>query len=580
MTLAFLLLTFSCVYIWFLLYYGEKNKRLTDEFETLLESAPNAKMITSMKNIILFVNKNAETLFGFTKAELVGQSCSKLLSNEVYTKIGNDRKLKKERLSYKVHIFKKDKSAIPARLEIVPLIKGPKETLFICTFIDLSEFKMLEEDIERITYYDYLTEVPNRLFFEETLQRKMKEAKKKQLSLFLFFIGIDQFKVVNDSLGHKVGDSLLKSIADRLLTSIRAGDYVFRIGGDEFAILTSKSGDEQDIRHFAKRILDLFRDPFRILNKQIKVTASVGISSYPKDGEDDMTLIKKTDLAMYHVKQKGGNNYEIFHIGMDVNYRRKYELEVALDSALSKKQFYLEYQPIIEVPSHRVVGLEALLRWKHPSFGLIPPLDYIPPLDFIPLIEHKPIMKIVGNWVFRTACRQLKMWQKQHEELYISINFSVRQLHDINHLMNLERICREEKLSPQSVVLEITESTFIHNQKKIITYLTQLVEKGFSISIDDFGTKYSSLERLPDLPVSFLKIDKSFIDGIGKNEKDEHIITSIMSLAERLNIKTIAEGVETKEQYDFLVAHHCPYIQGFYFSKPLSPARVSRLLNK
>ena len=570
-----LLIILTSIYMWFILRYSEENSQLASKFTTLLEASPNAQLLLDNQNIIILVNKKSEQLLGYSRSDLIHQPYSKILTKASREKISTIRIPKpRDNKKLKLFVLRKDGLEIPVEFEISPLIQAEKEVLFVCTLIDLREIKSLEKNLENVAHYDQLTKLPNQQYLKKILRKKLIASKKNNQFLYLFFIGLDQFKTLNSSLGSMVGDGILRSIADRIRELTSAENFAARIGGSEFILISTKPKNREEAQLLAHQILRIFIRPMQIAKNKIKTTVSIGISCYPKDGKDRETLIKNAALTMNHVKNEGGNAYEFFYSGMDVDYQYKFELETALDFALERKEFYLEYQPITGVRSQKIIGTEALIRWNHPKLGLISPAE------FIPFIENKPLMNDIGEWVFKTACLQGKAWNKKFKGLYMSINVSPRQLQDKSYFRNLIHFCEEKHISPHTIILEITESMVMQAHKKSEDILKELAKDGFSISIDDFGTKYSSLERLSTLPISYLKIDKSFVDRIGKNESTEQIIKSILTLAENLKMKVIAEGVETKEQLDFLIAHKCLYIQGFYFSKPLSPRGISTLLQK
>lgn len=578
---AFLFFILTSIYIWFMLKYYEENSKLVTEFTNLLESTPYPKFIVDKNQRIILINHMAEDLFGYTRSQLVGRPCKMLFTQKTYKKIEELRgklvKINGEGLgkSTKIEsmVIKQNGTKIPVAIELDPLTKTSQETLFVFSFTDLKKIKDLEKNLMRTIFFDSLTKLPNKNYFGERLKKEIAKLLHIHHSVFIFIINLDQFKFINESFGLTIGDIILKHVALRIKRSIRSKDIIARMNGDEFALLTTEPQNKEDAQVIAQRLLNLFELPFQFGNKEIKLSVSIGIafSSHPKT--DPTILINKAELAMYKAKHKGGDTYLFYKTGMETVHRRKFELETALNSALQKDEFFLEYQPIYTASRQKIVGLEALLRWSYPPLGLIPPSE------FIPLIENKPLIKSIGKWVFKTACRDYKRWGSQFKG-YLSINLAMNQLEDNVYLKDLLDFCEKENISPKNIVLEITESTFIQPTPKSKRLMKIISLKGFPLAVDDFGTKYASLGRLVSFAPTYLKIDKSFIDGIGIKKTEEEIIISILALAKKLDLKTIAEGVETKEQLDFLVLHKCPYIQGFYFSKPRSFEDIVKLLYK
>ncbi|HUX79856.1 MAG TPA: EAL domain-containing protein [Alphaproteobacteria bacterium] len=575
---AFVFVLLTSIYIWLMLKYYEENSKLVLQFITLLESTPHPQFVLGKDQKIIMMNHRAEDLLGYTRSQLIGKSLEVIFTKKINKKIKKliDRILQyqKEEMSsikFETVILQKNGTKIPTFVQIDPLIKTSQKSLFVCTFTDLSKVKDLEKSLKQTILYDTLTRLPNKIYFEEKLKKETEKLDHKHHSIFI--INIDKFKSINESFGLSAGDTILKSIAERMKSSIHAQDTIARMSGDEFALLTSLPQNKQDAQIFAKHLLSFFKRPFQFGNKEIRLSVSIGIAFSSDPLKESKFLLNKAELAMYSVKHKGGNTYAFYKSGMETAHRKEFELELALNSAMEKKQLFLEYQPIYAVPQQKIVGFEALLRWNYPPLGLVPPSE------FISLIEDKPLIKKIGKWVFETACRDYKKWDSQFKG-YLSINLAAKQLEDNDYLKGLLDFCKKEKIPSNKIVLEITESTFIEPTRKSKSLMKIISLKGFPLAVDDFGTKYASLGRLVSFTPNYLKIDKSFVDGIGIKKMEEEIIISILSLAKKLNLKTIAEGVETKEQLDFLIRHKCPYIQGFYFSRSLSHKNVIKLLRK
>jgi len=419
-------------------------------------------------------------------------------------------------------------------------------------------------ELQKLAHNDPLTHLPNRLQFELTLQREIASAKRYNQKLALLYIDLDDFKSINDQLGHDVGDLLLTEVSKRFLSSVRSDDFVARLGGDEFAVV-AKIKKSKDAGILSGKILDKLKKPCILNDNVVSISASIGIGCYPEAGNDYVTLCKNADIAMYKTKESGRNNYKIFDVTLQSSHRKRLEIENSINFALKRNEFYLVYQPIYKLMTNKARGMEALIRWNHPEYGLISPDD------FIPIAEEKGTIIPIGEWVLRTACQQYMEWRKNIKfDLNLLINISVRQLKEKSFLKSVIQILKETKMPCEKLEFEITETAVMSNQYECLEVLQSIKDLGIKIAIDDFGTGYSSLNRLKTLPISSLKIDKSFIKDIGEKDNNDLIIKSIISLAKELHLDTIAEGVETKEQKKFLLDHSCLNAQGYFFNYPLS----------
>jgi len=391
--------------------------------------------------------------------------------------------------------------------------------------------------------------------------------------LAVVYLDLDQFKRINDTLGHHIGDLLLKEVAIRLQDCLRKADTVSRLGGDEFTLLLDDIAAPEDSVLVADKILHLFELPFTLDSHEMFVTASIGITLFPSDGDTADKLLKNADTAMYHAKEKGRNNYQFFSEQMNTRVSERLYLETGLRHALERDEFLLHYQPRIEVASGRIVGVEALIRWQHPENGIVSPAT------FIPLAEETGLIVPIGEWVLRSACSQNKAWQDAgFQKIQVSVNISVRQFTNNNLVSTVRDILKETGLSAACLELEITESSVMLNPGQAISTLKELKALGLSISIDDFGTGYSSLSHLKNLPVDILKVDQSFVKGIHENKSDKTLVSTIINMGHSLGLSVVAEGVETAEQLSFLGERNCQEVQGFYLSKPLSSESLQALL--
>ncbi|ULL14574.1 EAL domain-containing protein [Paenibacillus sp. H1-7] len=439
----------------------------------------------------------------------------------------------------------------------------------------MNERKRAEEQIVHMAYHDALTNLPNRLFFDERLSSCLEGAKRTGEKMAILFFDLDRFKVINDTLGHHVGDRLLQEFAHRLRVYVKEYDVVARFGGDEFMILLSRCTHSDEAAQFAKGIFQLLKEPFHIETHELFVTASIGISLFPDDGTDTETLLKNADNAMYRSKEKGGNSYHYYHPDMNKRSLHKLNMEIHLRKALERDELRIVYQPIVDLQNGHIGGMEALVRWEHPEWGMIPPSE------FIPLAEETGLIIPIGSWILKQACLQTKHWLDQgYPPLCVSVNISAIQFHQRQFIPILEEVLAETGLSPSLLCLEITENVAMNNVPLIVETMHRLKKLGVRISIDDFGTGYSSLSYLKRFQVNTLKIDQSFIRDVTTDEDNAAIVTALIAMSQQLKIKTLAEGVETKEQLNFLLSRGCDEIQGYIFSKPVAPEEFELMVKE
>lgn len=428
----------------------------------------------------------------------------------------------------------------------------------------------MENEIRKLAYYDHLTGLSNKKMFVDHVNGIIAEKRRKDLSMAVLYLDLDSFKMINDTMGHAHGDELIKLVSERLVSIIRRNDSIARIGGDEFLILVQNRADENSVATIASRLNEAFRRHFVLDGNEVHITASIGIALYPADGADAETLIKNADIAMYAAKEKGKNKYELCTQTMKNSLLENMEMTNRLYRAVGRKEFELHYQPQVDISSGMIVGFEALIRWNHPEWGMIPPGK------FISIAEKTGLILPIGEWVLKNACRQMKQWHDQgFQRVPVAVNLSVRQFMDYDLVGMVSRVLRETGLEPGYLELEITESILMEDTKSIAKTLQQLDQMGVKISIDDFGMKYSSLNYLKQIPLHRLKIDMSFVQGIAVNPKDEIIIDGIITLAKNLGIEVLAEGVETLPQLDFLKNARCFIVQGFYLFRPMTAEKIS-----
>ena len=431
-------------------------------------------------------------------------------------------------------------------------------------FRDITHRKIAEERIQFLAYYDALTGLPNRTLLLDRLAKALAAARRQNNKLGLLYLDLDRFKDINDSLGHSVGDLFLQEVAGRLKRWGREQDTVARLGGDEFLIMLTDVKDIPDAAVAAERLMDAMTADFVVQGHTLGVSCSLGISVFPEHGADSETLIKNADAAMYRAKADGRNNFRFFTDDMNAQAVERLTLESNLRSALAKEQLFLMYQPQIDIATGRIIGLEALLRWQHPTLGLVPPDR------FIRIAENSGLIVLIGEWVLRTACSQARKWQNEGLPLVtVAVNVSAVQFRQEGFCELIRRVLHETGLAAQYLALELTESLLLANADLMLSVLRELKAMGLTLAIDDFGTGYSNFTSLRQFGVSKLKIDRSFIRDVAVKPDDAAITTAIISMAKSLNLKVIAEGVEDEAQMSFLRTHHCDEIQGYYFSKPL-----------
>ena len=438
---------------------------------------------------------------------------------------------------------------------------------------EVLEHQKTQEQIKYIAYHDTLTGLPNRNLLNELLVHSITLAERNNKCMAVLFLDIDGFKMINDSKGHGMGDQILQEVAERLLKTLRKSDVIARHGGDEFIVIIEELDNCSGVELIANKIVNCFQEPFHLENQDYFLTTSVGVAVYPADGQTPDMLIKNADIAMYKAKENGKNQYLFCTPVMKDVANETMELSTNLYRAIEKNELELYYQPQLSCHNNQIMGVEALIRWRHPVMGLISPAK------FIPIAEKTGLILPIGEWVLRTACQQNKKWQEQGlPKIRMGVNLSLRQFHN-NDLLNLvESVLKETKLAPQYLELEITETIAMKEKSYIINTLNAFRQIGVSIAIDDFGTEYSSLSYLKHLPVDRLKVAMQFIRGIGIDHKDEALAKGIIVLAKSIGMNVIAEGVETKEQLEFLKNHNCDEIQGYYFFKPLAEAEMTKLL--
>jgi len=522
------------------------------------------------------VNQSALDNLNYTQDELLLMTPMELATDfgdDIFARLLEQlRSGKQSEILFETTHRRKDGTRYPVDITL-QISREQSPPCFVAIAQDISERKRTEDQIRRQASVDALTGLPNRTVFFDHLTMAIASSSRYGKSFAVLFVDLDRFKDVNDSLGHMVGDELLKKVGKRLKTSIRGMDTVARFGGDEFTIILPELNRGHDAAIFAEKILERLSRPFTIEDQELFIGASIGITVYPNDASDEITLLRNADMAMYRAKEEGRNNYRFFSPEMSVKATSRMQMEIDLRRALAEDELFIAYQPIVGVSSGEVIGMEALLRWDHPQHGLIMPDE------FIPLAEETGLIGPLGEWVLGTACKQASEWIAEGlPALKLSVNISSQQLKYGLSSETITRQLAESKLPPACLTIEITESLFMGDSPEAMALLAAIREIGISVSIDDFGTGFSSLSYLKSIPADFVKIDRSFITNLTEDPRDQALVKAIVSLAHAMGFQVVVEGVETLEQLEFMKPLNCGYIQGFYYSRPLPVAEFRQFL--
>ena len=532
---------------------------------------------STMEGRILDCNEAFARIFGYgSREEVLRQAAWDLYVRPEDRRAALAKLVERQNLTnYELCLKRKDGSTVWV-LQNENLSEGSDGVLSVIegTIIDISERKRAEEQVKHLAFHDPLTNLPNRLLFNDRLTLAVAQAHRHNQRLAVLFLDLDRFKIINDSLGHSVGDELLRQVAERIQEHVREGDTVARLGGDEFTLLVPGISADEDAAKIARKICAAIHDPFWIDGRELFVTTSVGVSVYPADGHDAETLVRNADSAMYRAKEQGRDNYQLYTPAMNARAVERLSLESRLRQAVAHDELELHFQPFIDLKTAELLGAEALLRWRHPELGLIPPGD------FIPIAELSGLIVPIGEWVLRTACAEARKWhEKGFTELTVSVNLSSRQFQHTDLVTQVTHALDETGLEPNKLDLEITESNAMQNAEHSINTLWGLKKQGVRISMDDFGTGYSSLNYLKRFPIDRIKLDQSFVRDLPTDKDDAAIAMAVIAMGRSLELEVIAEGVETEEQLAFLKGHECDQLQGFLLSKPLAAPDFDRFLD-
>ncbi len=546
------------------------------ENEAIFNHNTEGIIITDQERTILRVNPGFTKITGYEAKEAIGLKPSFLKSDrhdEAFYHRMDATLVSEGKWQGEIWDRRKNGEIYPQWLTIVAVHTSENTLRYVGIFTDITGYLNNNSAIRTHAYYDSLTGLPNRMLLHDRLNFMLNLARRQKGMMGVLFLDLNRFKLINDTLGYSFGDLLLQNVATRLKSCTRDVDSVFRLGDDEFAILLEDILHPQDASRVAKRILSACTQPYLIAEKELYVTVSIGISLFPSDGERFEDLLKNAETAMLRAKEIRISNYQHYKPSMNTQAFEQLAMEYNLQKALKNNQFLVFYQPLIDLKSKNIIGAEALIRWQHPELGMVAPNQ------FIPLAEETGLIIPIGEWVLDTACKQMHVWQERFQkQLIISVNLSARQFQQQDLFSMVNRVLRNACFEPEKLKLEITESIGMKNPEQTIVTLNQLKSMGIPIAIDDFGTGYSSLSYLKRFPIDTIKIDRSFVMEMQAGSNDNAIVDAIIAMAHSLTLNVIAEGVETKEQADYLLYKGCEQVQGFYFSKPVTDEAFEKLL--
>lgn len=555
-------------------------EQLKTSNELLLQSVGEGIIGIDPDGVFTFVNPASEAILGLSSEEMVGShfnDFAKALGDEFNEFEWNKTKLYRscyhEKTSFREEVHFRSTTL---EYNATPIIKQDGQFAgIVLAFKDITDRHEMQNKLSYMAQYDALTGLGNRNLFSDSLKQAVENTHSSKVPFALLFIDLDRFKQVNDTLGHDIGDLLLQHVTERLREYTREQDIICRLGGDEFTIILEGNSIKQAAERIAEKLIRALSQPFSIHTHEVYIGASIGIVLYPESASDTNELIKNADISMYQAKRLGRNRYQFFCPSLKEEVNTALELELNLRQALTNKEFIIYYQPKYSSDGSSMIGVEALIRWVDENNQIISPAD------FIPVAEESGLIRLIGEWVLEQSCRDMVHWEETYnlpEGFTVSVNVSIKQLEDNEILDTLRRIMAFTKVDPARLELEITESLLMENAETMLSLLNEMHDLGIMIALDDFGTGYSSMSYLTELPLHVLKIDRKFVDGIFQSEKHRSIVNTIISLANGLGLKVVAEGVETREQLEYLSEKECDYLQGYYFSKPVAKEDIEAMM--
>ncbi len=564
---------------------AEELLMANEEMHAVFQAIPDQLFHLNKDNrIVIYKSGNSETHY-LTSNKLINQHIKDVTSKDVgghFMRGLNRLREDKQPVSFEFTLIH-DRRVLYYEVRMMP-VKGVQA---IALVRDITERKLAEEQIAYLAYHDSLTGLPNTRLFKDRLIQGIEQAQRNEKILAVVFLDLDRFKLINDTMGHDVGDQLLQVVSERLMEAVRRSDSialnnltnmsssVARLGGDEFTILLEDIVDTQAISRICERLIELVSQPLELRDQEVYTSASIGIALYPHDGDTVDVLLRNADVAMYHAKERGRNNYQFFTEEMNKATEERFQLENNMRKALQNNEIKLYYQPQVSITSGQIVGMEALIRWKHPEKG------FISPASFIPIAEESGLIVQIGEWVIQEACRQSARWREEgFKPVRISVNVSAKQLQEATLTDVIQKNLQFYNIDPNSLGVELTETAIILEPELALSRLEQIKALGIKLSMDDFGTGYSSLSYLKRYPIDTLKIDQAFIRSVTVDNEDGALVKAIIAMAHALGMDVVAEGVELQEQLEFLGVHGCDTMQGYLFSRPVPAAELETLLRK
>jgi diguanylate cyclase (GGDEF)-like protein/PAS domain S-box-containing protein len=564
--------------------YAEVLFEEQERAQVTLNSIGDAVLSTDVSGRITYLNAVAESLTGWASKDAIGfplESVFQIIDATTRQRLPNPmtaaiRENKPVALTPNCVLIRRDGAEAAVEDSVAPIHdRRGAVTGAVMVFHDVSAARAMTLKMSYLAQHDSLTDLPNRVLLNDRLQEAITLSGRYQRKLAILFLDLDHFKHINDSLGHLVGDLLLQSVARRLFTCVRSSDTVGRQGGDEFVIVLWEVRQAEDAGVTASKILEALRKPHYINEHELYITASIGVVTYPDDGEDVEALMKKADSAMYHAKESGRDSFQFFRSEMSVKAMERQSLEASLHQAIERQELVLHYQPKLNLVSGEISGVEALIRWRHPQLGLIPPGR------FIAVAEDCGLMIPIGQWVLREACRQARAWQRAGlAPLRVAVNVSAVELRVPDFVSGVRDILQETGLEPRYLELELTETALIDDSRSVSDMLRELKDIGVLLALDDFGTGYSSLTHLKRFPIDALKIDRAFVRELATDEDAASIVSAVIGMGKNLHMQVVAEGVETQQQLELLQQRGCPQGQGYYFSRPVPAEEFGQLMQR